>query len=80
MLVTALGVGVAGAGVVSVVVAGVGVVVEPGRGGVELGVAGAGVVVPVAAGIGVVVEAGRGGGVELEEVMFVGAHKAEGPR
>ena len=55
------------------------VVVKAGRGGVELGVAGAGVVVPVAAGIGVVVEAGRGGGVELEEVMFVGAHKVEGP-
>ena len=42
-------------------------------------VAGAGVVVVVAAGVGVVVEAGRGGGVELEEVMFVGAHNAEGP-
>ncbi len=45
----------------------------------DVGVAGAGVVVPVAAGVGVVVEAGRGGGVELEEVMFVGEHKAEGP-
>ncbi len=55
-------------------------VVEEGRGGgVELGVAGAGVVVVVAPGVGVVVEAGRGGGVELEEVMFVGAHKVEGP-
>ncbi len=54
MLVTALGVGVAGAGVV--------------------------VEVDVAAGVGVVVEAGRDGGVELEEVMFVGAHKAEGPQ
>ena len=45
-----------------------------------VGVAGAGVVVEVAAGISVVVEADRGGGVELEEVMFVGAHKAEGPQ
>jgi hypothetical protein len=53
LLVTALGIGVAGAGVVAEV--------------------------EVAAGVGVVVEAGRGGGVELEEVMFVGAHKAEGP-
>jgi hypothetical protein len=44
-----------------------------------VGVAGAGVVVVVAAGTGVVVEEDRGGGVELEEVMFVGAHKAEGP-
>jgi hypothetical protein len=46
-----------------------------------VGFAGAGVVVEVkvAAGNGVVVEAGRGGGVELEEVVFVGAHKAEGP-
>ncbi len=26
-----------------------------------------------------VVEASTGGGVELEEVMFVGAHKTEGP-
>ena len=51
MLVTALGVGVAEAGVV--------------------------VEVEVAAGFGVVVEAKRGGGVELEEVMFVGAHKTE---
>ena len=41
--------------------------------------AGAGVVVVVAAGVGVVVEPGRGGGVEVEEVMFVGAHKTEGP-
>jgi len=44
-----------------------------------VGVAEAGVLVVVAAGVGVVVEAGRGGGVELEEVMFVGAHKTEGP-
>ncbi len=65
---------------VVVVAAGVGVVVKVSRGGgVELGVAGAGVVVITAAGVGVVVEAGRGGGVELEEVMFVGAHNAEGP-
>ena len=33
----------------------------------------------VAAGVGVVVEAGRGGGVELKGVVFVDAHKAEGP-
>ncbi len=45
-----------------------------------VGVAGAGVVVEVEAGISVVVEADRGGGVELEEVMFVGAQKAEGPQ
>jgi hypothetical protein len=44
-----------------------------------VGVAGAGVVVVVEAGVGVVVETGRGGGVELEEVMFVDTHKAEGP-
>ena len=64
----------------SSVAAGVGVVVEEDRGGgVELGVAGVGVVVVAAAGVGVVVETGRGGGVELEEVMFLGAHKTEGP-
>ena len=45
-----------------------------------VGVAGAGVVAVVAAGVGVVVKAGRDGGEELKEVMFVGAHKAEGPQ
>ncbi len=44
-----------------------------------VGVAEAGVVVVVTAGVGVVVEAGRGGGVELKGVVFVDAHKAEGP-
>ncbi len=44
-----------------------------------VGVAEAGVVVVMAAGVGVVVEAGRGGGVELKGVVFVDAHKAEGP-
>ena len=78
--VVAEGAAIAGAGVVVVVAAGVGVVVEADRGGeVELGVADTGVVVVVAAGVGVVVEADRGGEVELEEVMFVGAHKTEGP-
>ncbi len=44
-----------------------------------VGVAEAGVVVVVTAGVGVMVEAGRGGGVELKGVVFVDAHKAEGP-
>ena len=53
------------------------IVIVPTLGSV--GVAGAGVVVGMEVGVGVVVEAGRGGGVELKGVVFVDAHKAEGP-